>query len=43
MKNRVNLSLLKGKKAQRTWLILVIALAFVAPKKLLHLYSLAFK
>lgn len=29
MKNRVNLSFLKGKKAQRTWLILVIAWAFI--------------
>lgn len=29
MKNRVNLSFLKSKKAQRTWLILVIAWAFI--------------
>jgi hypothetical protein len=29
MTNRVNLSFLKGKKAQRTWLILVIAWAFI--------------
>ena len=29
MTNRVNLSFLKGKKAQRTWLILVITWAFI--------------
>jgi hypothetical protein len=29
MKNRVNLSFLKGKKAQRTWLLLVIAWACI--------------